>query len=781
MGGDGSRSRTTPKTQAPNIFSLPFEILVGQVLAILDLQDLRSLSQACRCLNQLCAADYLWQRKFFNDYQYRPNRTLRQLGGWKRMYKAMDRVEVYTWGSNGDCRLGYGRTPKKVYESVPKRIRRLDGVGIVQLAPTGWGCHALDRHGRVWAWGRIMESNGIRSDAKPRMLKWPRNVVQLAAGRQVILARDTDDQVWQWCRENKAVEVTFPYDIQCGKSTADLVDKIAAGWDLCAALTQSGRIFAWRPPQSADGRYQYRIHVEHSVCLKEQGDFGYEASAVDGDKFVEVAVGSDYVVAVTSLGKVYLFRRLDSPHYRHDRIMRQRQYHNHHPHHRMHSFLQSNFGSVQSQDDREDRIVIETVTEGSLQERVVEIRGRILGAGLHLPIFSEALTHTITETYEELDQRERRRRHVRHLSQQLTVSSFSSSAPPSISLSSSEISREDKGTRDALHRSSSYPTTATANFESFAIHHSSGRVLLGRHDVQSDTRPIIMDQLVSNACQVEFGDHHQGILTEDGQLRTWGLFSEGALGHGNLRTACAVPTVVEGPLKNKFVIGIGMAGWHSACLAIDMSEDKTVGCAGPGIRQPSSFMRGSLLLNEIDGLVDDGYHSLEQSRSHGSGSSCESLDGSDGEERILWRGINNTRTIAMEYPTVHGTTTASSPWTASAASHELLLSSACTASCSLLVSPHSHRHGSESNYSRPSPLRKRSLSMAEKDQSHRLAQDDARGYRCHHGNTHGSCGHCPSVSRGDKAPVLAMTRLNPILKVYEPVSVEAIALQLSQL
>ncbi|KAG0283623.1 hypothetical protein BGZ96_011977 [Linnemannia gamsii] len=301
----------------------------------------------------------------------------------------MDRVEVYTWGSNGDCRLGYGRTPKKFYESVPKRIRKLDGIGIMELAPTGWGCHALDKNGNVWAWGRIMESNGIRSDSMPRMLKRPRNVVQIAAGRQVVLAIDASGQLWQWCRENKAVEVTLaPYPSQQQYSTSssgipidglieernkDPIEQISAGWDICAALTRSGKIFAWRPPLTADGRYQHRVHLEHSVQLKEQGPDGYEASVIDGDKFVGIAAGTDYVVAVTSLEKVYVFRRMDSPNYNHaDAVLST-------------SAIPREF---------EDRVVIEPEIEGCKQERVVEMRGKILGAGLYLPIFSEALAHT---------------------------------------------------------------------------------------------------------------------------------------------------------------------------------------------------------------------------------------------------------------------------------------------------------------------------------------------------------------------------------------------------
>ncbi|KAF9277666.1 hypothetical protein BGZ68_009081 [Mortierella alpina] len=688
-----SRYRLYKKT---SIFTLPFEILVGQILAIVDLAELSSLSRVCRYLHQLCETDYLWQRKFFHDFSYRPHRTLRQLGGWKRLYQAMDRVEVYTWG--------------------------------------------------------IMESNGIRSDAKPRMLKWPHNVTQLVAGRQVVLAKDADGQVWQWCRENKAVEVTFSLSESIhsssgtitttnSRTTEDPVVQLAAGWDICAGLTRSGRIFAWRPPLTADSRYQYRVHVGHSVCLKGQGVTGYEASVMDGDAFVQMAVGSDYIVAVTSLEKVYIFRTLDSPHYRQAR---------------------SGTSSLQAlpqrdwDDQREDKIVIETIVEGSLQERVVEIRGRILGEGLPLPVFSEALTHAITESYEENDQRERRRRHCR------------------LPSSSSTGHWKNNTASKTWGSSSSHPTTVSANFERFAIHHSSGKVLLGRYDVQADSRPIIMERLVSNACQVEFGDHHQGLLTEDGQLRTWGAFCDGALGHGDLRTACAVPTVVEGPLKNKFVIRIGMAGWHSACLAIDMSEEKAPG--SQSFESHSSLWLGQACstitqTKAKEDMVDDGYHSLEHSSASGNnnGSSSDSFDSSDGEERMVQRNPAFVGAFEVDLGKASGSTTnlASSPSSGTLHEPSSLLTS-CSASCSLLVSPHSHRPASGVIHARHAPLRKRSLSMVVKEAGHGHRGPPHHYYQhLHHHHQQYHLGE-PSGSKDTRARMMAMTRLNPTLTEYEP-------------
>lgn len=98
---------TTTSTETTDILQLPFEILAGHILAILGLSDLSRLARVCRHFYQLSQSNYLWQKKFFHDYpSYRPGKTLRQCHGWKRIYQAMDRVEVYTWGKREKTKIG---------------------------------------------------------------------------------------------------------------------------------------------------------------------------------------------------------------------------------------------------------------------------------------------------------------------------------------------------------------------------------------------------------------------------------------------------------------------------------------------------------------------------------------------------------------------------------------------------------------------------------------------------------------------------------------------------
>ncbi|KAF9584248.1 hypothetical protein BGW38_007092 [Lunasporangiospora selenospora] len=677
-----------------------------------------------------------------------------------------------------------------------------------------------------------METNGIRSDAMPRMLKRPMDVVQLVAGRQVVLAKDRQGRVWQWCRENKVVEVTFGHLIthpcnnnNIGDSTRwdnrgstkakhgqpalsvgenDPVVDISAGWDICAALTRSGKIYTWRPPMTADGRYQLRVHVTDGVSLDSQGTIGYEAVTLDGDRFTRIAAGSDYVIAVTRKERVFIFRRRDSTHY--------------------HEYEED---PVQA-----DRIIIEAAAENPSQERVVEIRGGILGKGLFLPIFSEALTHTITETYEEQEQIERRRRHNqhqhhlyrRHNRRHSSHHPCTTSLPATFPLSGNTMHdysgfAKEESDKDGFNYGASrypypspyqhllqlrdhydhyftldrhasptaiptlsslptfsYPISVSAGFKSFAIHHGSGKALLGKDDVQAETLPVVVERLHSNTCQVEFGDYHQGLLTEDGLLRTWGSFSDGALGHGDLRSRCPIPTVVEGPLRNKFVIQLGMAGSQSICLAIDLNDDK--------YQREREYSRqrhlGLSLDSKEGGQIDDGYYSLsgsDGSASHGSRSSSggesssggdqsghsgssgnESLDsssGSDDGEDWLLSGALSTSTSVFYSSSLR-------PAPMSAQLSYKNSSSRCCAACSLLANPNGHRQGGEGSLSgsRPSILRKRSHSMVEKLR-------EAGGASNGSGHTINFNGRIFYFSKAP--PIMTLTRLNPTLTAYEPV------------
>lgn len=76
--------------------------------------------------------------------------------------------------------------------------------------------------------------------------------------------------------------------------------------------------------------------------------------------------------------------------------------------------------------------------------------------------------------------------------------------------------------------------------------------------------------------------YHYGALTSQGKLLTWGNYSSGALGHGNIsHENHPTPKYVES-LADKFVFAIGFGGWQSSVLAIDRVDDEDDGDVGGG-------------------------------------------------------------------------------------------------------------------------------------------------------------------------------------------------------
>ncbi|CAO3643734.1 unnamed protein product [Cunninghamella echinulata] len=110
----------------------------------------------------------------------------------------------------------------------------------------------------------------------------------------------------------------------------------------------------------------------------------------------------------------------------------------------------------------------------------------------------------------------------------------------------------------------------SATFRTFAVYTLDGQVLIGKQDHHFDEYPKKLEN--QGICKMSFGDYHYGALTNQGSLLTWGAFSAGALGHGEVpeeeeNVELDYPKEVEA-LKDMYVFAIGFGGWHSSVLAI---------------------------------------------------------------------------------------------------------------------------------------------------------------------------------------------------------------------
>lgn len=138
-------------------------------------------------------------------------------------------------------------------------------------------------------------------------------------------------------------------------------------------------------------------------------------------------------------------------------------------------------------------------------------------------------------------------------------------------------------------------------------------VLIGKIDTVAETRAQVIPSLQNRGViSVVVGDYHNGALTEDGKLLTWGGFSNGALGLGDpqqiplgqpggfldqatkdraSRHAWVSPPEVTEPTEVRFDHGAKRprndlcfaataAGWHMGALVLNLDVSKVHSLSG---------------------------------------------------------------------------------------------------------------------------------------------------------------------------------------------------------
>ncbi|KAK9759850.1 hypothetical protein K7432_016699, partial [Basidiobolus ranarum] len=113
-----------------SLTNLPQEVL-DEILEYLPATELTQLSSVCRDLHHLVESEILWKQRCYNEFNLSLTQTSR-LDGWKKLYKALTKPSVYTWGESSHGRLGReirGYTSN----NKPKIVEELNGKGIAQL------------------------------------------------------------------------------------------------------------------------------------------------------------------------------------------------------------------------------------------------------------------------------------------------------------------------------------------------------------------------------------------------------------------------------------------------------------------------------------------------------------------------------------------------------------------------------------------------------------------------------------------------------------------------
>lgn len=76
---------------------LPQDVLLDSLLPTLPVSDVFSMCLTCRSLSRVIEAEVFWRRRCQADFNFDTTR-LPCLTGWKGVYRALTKPEVFVWG-----------------------------------------------------------------------------------------------------------------------------------------------------------------------------------------------------------------------------------------------------------------------------------------------------------------------------------------------------------------------------------------------------------------------------------------------------------------------------------------------------------------------------------------------------------------------------------------------------------------------------------------------------------------------------------------------------------
>lgn len=583
--------------------SLPLDLLVDEILVLLPAKDLLSLSCTCRSLHStIHDSELVWKRKIAKDYRF-PTGATGRVAGFKTLYRKLRKPEVWVWGQNMNDRLGLdGEDQADLIDPVlsnfsevptPLRLRKAESIQIVDLQAGGWSFHGLDVNGNVWCWGTLDGSSGAwnphphrvspkQSEVEPVMLRI-RNLPQFKAiscGRSHAAGISDDGHIYEWHSWNRVAKlVSAPWEPSPGKRQRVL--QICAGWDFSALLSSDGVVYFWREPtvlevaQALDSQFD-NLPQESSTGTVYDFDCSDRVIRCPDlpesepnqpqfkDSIVKIACGEEFIICLTMNRKIYKLdiSQITAPERNGPpRVLRQLQHHD---------------------DEMLFRLSIAKAFRD--KERKWE----------YLPYFCEAAK----------------------LQEGLV------NALPSVDLS-------DAAQLKITHISAQYRTFVAYSVENPSENQPASKknsfVFFGMKTTGKDDKPEILPQLQRRGViQVALGDYHYVALLSNGQVLTWGSYSQGALGLGRslhphrrllmigasdepktedpdrceYENGIEEPTAVQSftgtehylaervvagntswnqtPIKvpPRYVFLVTAAGWHTGCLAFSLEDDE---------------------------------------------------------------------------------------------------------------------------------------------------------------------------------------------------------------
>ncbi|NWI99682.1 HERC4 ligase, partial [Crypturellus undulatus] len=234
------------------------------------------------------------------------NKRVRDVGcGLRHTVFVLDDGTVYTCGCNDLGQLGHEKARKR-----PEHVGALDAQNIVAVSCGEAHTLALNDKGQVYAWGLATDGQ-LGLPGTEECVRVPRNIkslseiqiVQVACGYYHSLALSKGSEVFSW-GQNKYGQLGLGYEYK--KQTSPHVIKsllgipfaqIAAGGAHSFVLTLSGAIFGW-------GRNKFG-----QLGLNDDNDRYVPTllKSLRTQKVVHICCGEDHTAALTKEGGVFTF------------------------------------------------------------------------------------------------------------------------------------------------------------------------------------------------------------------------------------------------------------------------------------------------------------------------------------------------------------------------------------------------------------------------------------------------------------------------------------------
>ncbi|NXE32722.1 HERC4 ligase, partial [Ptilorrhoa leucosticta] len=234
------------------------------------------------------------------------NKRVRDVGcGLRHTVFVLDDGTVYTCGCNDLGQLGHEKARKR-----PEHVGALDAQNIVAVSCGEAHTLALNDKGQVYAWGLATDGQ-LGLPGTEECIRVPRNIkslseiqiVQVACGYYHSLALSKGSEVFSW-GQNKYGQLGLGYEYK--KQTSPQMIKsllgipfaqIAAGGAHSFVLTLSGAIFGW-------GRNKFG-----QLGLNDDNDRYVPTllKSLRSQKVVHICCGEDHTAALTKEGGVFTF------------------------------------------------------------------------------------------------------------------------------------------------------------------------------------------------------------------------------------------------------------------------------------------------------------------------------------------------------------------------------------------------------------------------------------------------------------------------------------------